>query len=67
MEGTQDHHAMIQELDNADLTESIAHGFGKITTRAENLSFWWINTEDTTNLGTLFSKSKTEKKQDCFL
>lgn len=53
---------MIQELDNADLTESIAHGFGKITTRAENLSFWWINTEDTTNLGTLFSKSKTEKK-----
>lgn len=45
-----------------DLIESIAHDFGKITTRAENLSFWWINREDTSDLGTLFSKSKTEKK-----
>lgn len=45
-----------------DLTQTIALDFGKITTRAENVSFWWITTEDTRNLGTLFNKSKTEKK-----
>lgn len=50
-----------------DLIQSIAHDFGKIIKRAENLSFQWINTEDTKNLGTLFSKSKAEKKKDCFL
>lgn len=50
-----------------DLIQSIAHDFGKIIKRAENISFQWINTEDTKNLGTLFSKSKAEKKKDCFL